>query len=853
MALQYHIGIDEVGRGPLAGPVAVGAFVFIDPTAAKLFRGVKDSKQLTEEKREAWFSRIEEERASGRVNYAVTFVSEKVIDEKGLSYALRYALTKSLSSLALKPEQCRVLLDGGLKAPVEYVYQQTIIRGDEKRKVIALASIAAKVLRDRAMKKYAQVYEGYGFEQHKGYATERHYSEIARRGLCPIHRRSFLKLALAITLALVSQSFFVPPLTASACTLTIAGDVTPKEKDITGYGYGGVGGTGYDGGNTSWEGTRAYYVPYGGHAIAGSLKVTPSYSDCFVPVKITGTFSHGFPDFQDPATGKWLVGYGDQADPVYLGAMSHELIPYDKPQEIAPGKEQTFFISEHSSPYPKEFAYDPNNLFNSRVNLVSDWADYEISDVCGSGARVTLNSQTYTTPIQPDSPKQPMLVIDRYDGAEVSSPSLWRKSKIEDIKSDIRVQVLPAFVEKLKNENHLTPSGLINPLDDIAVRLTARQCPGHGLTFSASIMTVDSQGKEQLVDTFRSGWDLLYNGKFISRDEAIQKMGQKAVAEYEKGPVREFYTTIERSNMGMGIGTAGTNWTKYKLLVDSIAKGRRVFVRIKEEDGKNYKDQDLTMTNCVPFYGSGPNSIAVLQDKDLDNLSLSPGGVSIPFNASLGMMLTAVDGFRKEGVEKIDPYKTYKDSFSYYLDLTPVDDSSWLTIPFLSSKFFLSGASNVKRASACKNVVQYIFINNKTYRAYAPWGSGVAFLTSLAGPTAHIAIHELGHSFASLVDEYVQLNPLGRTFGPALMNCSLNPKTDFSYNSTYYGDGTYKGCTNSTSYRGSENDLMRDYNDTNGEKMNVIGCGYVLAKIKGGSAKSRFPECGTLDVVQKHL
>ncbi len=139
------IGVDEVGRGPIAGPVAVGAFVILNPDEVKrlrIFRGVKESKQLSAAKREEWFGKILEAQEKGLVDYAVTFQSEKVIDKKGISFAIRTALAGSLGKLRdgdgkrrmpIDPGRALVLLDGGLKAPAEYVHQKTIIRGRCKR------------------------------------------------------------------------------------------------------------------------------------------------------------------------------------------------------------------------------------------------------------------------------------------------------------------------------------------------------------------------------------------------------------------------------------------------------------------------------------------------------------------------------------------------------------------------------------------------------------------------------------------------------------------------------------------------------------------------------------------------
>ncbi len=190
---KYLIGIDEVGRGPIAGPVAVGAFIFLTPEAKKFFRGVRESKQLTEEKREKWFAKILKIKEQGHVDFCVSFQSEKVIDTRGLTFAIKKCLAISLETVVIDAEESLVLLDGGLRAPKHFKHQKTIIRGDAKEQVIALASICAKVLRDRQMKELAKQYPGYNFEIHKGYGTRTHYTLVKKLGLSELHRKSFCK------------------------------------------------------------------------------------------------------------------------------------------------------------------------------------------------------------------------------------------------------------------------------------------------------------------------------------------------------------------------------------------------------------------------------------------------------------------------------------------------------------------------------------------------------------------------------------------------------------------------------------------------------------------------------------
>lgn len=187
--MKYIVGIDEVGRGPLAGPVAVGVLVMKE--SSKIFSGVRDSKQLSAKQREEWFEKIKAARSRGGIDFAVSFVSHDLIDRKGISWALRVAAARSLARLAISTDS-EIFLDGGLRASETFKNQQTIIRGDEKVPAIALASIVAKVTRDRLMIRLAKKYPKYNFDKHKGYGTKAHYQAIKENGLCPIHRRSFL-------------------------------------------------------------------------------------------------------------------------------------------------------------------------------------------------------------------------------------------------------------------------------------------------------------------------------------------------------------------------------------------------------------------------------------------------------------------------------------------------------------------------------------------------------------------------------------------------------------------------------------------------------------------------------------
>ncbi len=226
--IKYIIGIDEVGRGPLAGPVAVCAFLMIDDSfleeqKEKKLPKLKDSKKLSKKQREEWFEYLKVAKTLGLCDFAVSFVSPENIDKFGIAKCIQKALNQSLekvttqfskaasqnlpnfSGFTLKGSDAdknledsvslasfQIFLDGGLHAPAEYVNQETIIRGDELHPVISLASIVAKVSRDAVMTKYAQEYPEYGFDKHSGYGTKAHYEAIKKHGETPIHRKTFI-------------------------------------------------------------------------------------------------------------------------------------------------------------------------------------------------------------------------------------------------------------------------------------------------------------------------------------------------------------------------------------------------------------------------------------------------------------------------------------------------------------------------------------------------------------------------------------------------------------------------------------------------------------------------------------
>ena len=189
-ACMICIGIDEAGRGALAGPVSVGVVLLKKDIAWADVPGLKDSKKLSAKKRDEWFAWIV---AHADIAWAVGFSSAEIIDTDGIVPACNGAATRAAHRVALP--SVPILLDAGLKVlPYEAWDQSAIVRGDETEVAIALASIVAKVSRDRLMIELSKAHPSYGFEIHKGYGTQIHRDRIAKLGREPgVHRVSFTR------------------------------------------------------------------------------------------------------------------------------------------------------------------------------------------------------------------------------------------------------------------------------------------------------------------------------------------------------------------------------------------------------------------------------------------------------------------------------------------------------------------------------------------------------------------------------------------------------------------------------------------------------------------------------------
>lgn len=182
--LNYICGIDEAGRGPLAGPVAVAAVIM---PKESFIEGVNDSKKVSEKKRELLYEKIVNE----AIAWSVEILDQNEIDQYNILNATKKAVTGAIKKLKVKPD--RILIDALERIDTDGVPYTSIIKGDAKMYSIAAASIIAKVTRDRIMRQWDEVYPIYGFAKHKGYGTAEHIKAIRENGICQLHRKTFIK------------------------------------------------------------------------------------------------------------------------------------------------------------------------------------------------------------------------------------------------------------------------------------------------------------------------------------------------------------------------------------------------------------------------------------------------------------------------------------------------------------------------------------------------------------------------------------------------------------------------------------------------------------------------------------
>lgn len=182
--IKYIAGVDEAGRGPLAGPVVIGCVIM---KKESFIEYVNDSKKVSEKRREMLYEKITDE----AISWSTGIVWQKEIDEINILNATKKALTMAIDNLGVKPDM--ILVDALDKIDTRGIPYISVIKGDAKIYSISAASIIAKVTRDRIMREYDEVYPEYEFSSHKGYGTAKHIKAIKEYGICPLHRKTFVK------------------------------------------------------------------------------------------------------------------------------------------------------------------------------------------------------------------------------------------------------------------------------------------------------------------------------------------------------------------------------------------------------------------------------------------------------------------------------------------------------------------------------------------------------------------------------------------------------------------------------------------------------------------------------------
>lgn len=194
--MKFIVGIDEVGRGPVAGPVYVCAFMAPADAVDGIVSGIKvplrDSKKLTHNMKEKWFEYLQNLAKEKKIKYVISKTSAQEIDGLGIANCIRACVNNCLKKMDIDLANTKVFLDGGLYASPEF-NQETVIKGDENIPIISLASIIAKVSRDREMTELASIHPEYSWEKNMGYGTKAHMDAIAVHGTTPLHRITFLR------------------------------------------------------------------------------------------------------------------------------------------------------------------------------------------------------------------------------------------------------------------------------------------------------------------------------------------------------------------------------------------------------------------------------------------------------------------------------------------------------------------------------------------------------------------------------------------------------------------------------------------------------------------------------------
>lgn len=371
--------------------------------------------------------------------------------------------------------------------------------------------------------------------------------------------------------------------------------------------------------------------------------------------------------------------------------------------------------------------------------------------------------------------------------------------RLADIEK-VEVVMDPDYKKETKDKRKFTPQLPVTPFDNFNIIATVKKkCGVTSISqmpiLPISLITFDAAGKEVVVAS----------GSLTPIDT----------------------TTYQWKLVGWPDGIT-TNDEIMEILIDSIASKRKIYTRITGAyPDEKPKETPIVMGNCVQTYRDGKHKVVTMRGK---SASFAPSFLFKFANTTFA-----------EGFEIIEPFKSNINSFSSYVDLVNHDDTKWaMLIPDTLYNLW----NRPKKISSCgADGSQYFFINGRTYEGISLYKIRVVYLLT-SSVDAHTAMHETGHSFCGLLDEYLG-SPFERIFYPEGLNCPVSPRNNYYYNGKLYGDAFWKGCTRDSVFRPSKNSLMNQ-----GAKHSVIDCGYCMSAIKGGSVREHWPECMKLDTIK---
>ena len=408
----------------------------------------------------------------------------------------------------------------------------------------------------------------------------------------------------------------------------------------------------------------------------------------------------------------------------------------------------------------------------------------------------------------------------------------------DDGKPWIEVKVDPEFEQKeLREKRHITGDIPLTPVYDLVVRIKPE--------FNYYCIPGWTAGQEVTSDRLPS-YPPIVGLIVIENNFELLKGSFSRTSEKDEMGRFVYVWKIQGWQQGIVLGD------QLEVLLAAIQKGLsvQVLLKIQKPDRSSEKLlQPIVFDLCAPLEGNGRNKVTLMRGMNAVPASLLVGKMNS------FVMLSQIT----------EPFQKYRDKFSYFIDLGIHNDTAWkkITDPDGDKRFARGIANSLRSVSACGGGGTTFFLNNTSERAYAIPSVGVAFVHPVQSDET-VMLHEFGHAFANLRDEYTYATS---TRTPALFlklinkvlgkNCSTNPVYDFSYAGRLYGGAQYLGCgftkvgvtaDTVSIYRPSNNSLMRHHLED--DRFNVVGCGYIIAAIKGGKGPEYFPECFGLDTIK---